>query len=77
MGDINKKEYDGYTALIRAALNGHTSIVEILISKGADLHAKTKHDQSALTLALDNNHSRIVELLQGEHRKHSRRSRRG
>ena len=45
-------------------MNGHTNIVEILIPKGADLHAKTKHGQSALTLALDNGHSRIVELLQ-------------
>lgn len=38
---INVRDEDGYTALHRACYNNHCSMVKLLLSKGADVHAET------------------------------------
>jgi ankyrin repeat protein len=61
---VNAKNKEGYTALIRAAWNGHTTIVELLLAApGIDVNAKTKNDDTALITAAENGHTAIVELL--------------
>ena len=60
---MNAREHDGYTALHRAAMNGHLIIVEKLLEKGADTTLSQKHGMTAIDLALQNKHHHIVELL--------------
>jgi len=38
-------------------------IVKILIDKGADVNAEDKHQMTALTLAIQEGHTEIVDLL--------------
>ncbi len=51
--DVNSKyELGGFTALMMAAMNGHSDIVELLISQGADVNARDKKEnKSALELS--------------------------
>jgi len=37
--DVNTKERRGQTALMWAAADGHTQVVQLLIKAGADIHA--------------------------------------
>ena len=40
-----KSDYDGYTALIWAAKNGHTKVAKILIDNGANVNSATNFDK--------------------------------
>jgi ankyrin repeat protein len=42
--DINGKDGTGYTALHRAAVYGHDSVVDFLCSRKADMNIKTNVD---------------------------------
>ncbi|CAN2103758.1 ankyrin repeat domain-containing protein [Wolbachia pipientis] len=46
--DVNSIDDDGYTALYQAAGGGHYSIVEYLLSKGANVNFKIESDDPAL-----------------------------
>ena len=49
--------------MILAAYNGHTEIVEVLLAKGADVHAKRDDGWTALLMASQNGHPEIAEAL--------------
>eukprot|EP00757_Euglenozoa_sp_SAG-D1_P016959 gene16959-22868_t len=61
--DIQAKNQDGYTALMRACANGHSNVVETLLRAGADIQAKTQRGWTALMRACANGHSNVVEML--------------
>ncbi len=61
--DVNAKDKDGFTVLMKAAANGYKDICELLISKGADVNAKNKDGRTALDLAKEKNNKAIAELL--------------
>lgn len=44
-------------------VKGNRAVVELLIARGADVHAKGKEGQTALSLAIRNNLSDIAEIL--------------
>jgi ankyrin repeat protein len=51
--DIHQKDYDGWTALMKASFRGHKEVVEFLIQKGADVNAKSVTGDTALIIAKD------------------------
>jgi hypothetical protein len=53
----------GWPPLIYAAFNGHTAVVEYLITRGADIDATTENGSTALFFAARFGHLQIVELL--------------
>lgn len=48
---------------MRAAENGHASIVTQLLQAGADVNAKTSEGATALSLAIAKNHVDIAAML--------------
>jgi len=46
-----------------AAMEGHTSTVQVLLAKGADVNAKSKFGSTALRLAKEKEHKEIVRIL--------------
>jgi len=51
------------TPLILASWMGHTEVVGLLLRKGADVSAKTNIGSTALKLAAERGHEKIVALL--------------
>lgn len=51
------------TALHTSVIEGHTSLVQLLLEHGADIMATTTHQSTALHLAITNGQEDIVELL--------------
>jgi uncharacterized protein len=49
--DVNATSWNGTTPLHNAAGSGLKDVVQLLISNGADIHAKDRHDRTPLTLA--------------------------
>jgi ankyrin repeat protein len=65
MADVNARADDGATALILAATEGSTTIVEALLNKGADMKTEfTAPGKIALALAEENGHTLVAELLE-------------
>ncbi|MFH1642606.1 MAG: ankyrin repeat domain-containing protein [Nanoarchaeota archaeon] len=61
--DVNAKDYvGGETALIEAAWAGRTEIVEILLSKGADIEAAS-YGRTALYFAAMRGQTKTIEVL--------------
>ncbi|EOQ97668.1 ankyrin repeat protein [Leptospira wolbachii serovar Codice str. CDC] len=54
---------EGQTPLLLAARDGSFEIVKFLLEKNANPSLKNKKGQTALSLALENGHQKIVELL--------------
>lgn len=54
----------GSTALIDAAEVGDTEIIQMLIDAGADVHAKTRRNKTALDFAQKSKKKDAIELLQ-------------
>jgi ankyrin repeat protein len=50
-------------ALTEASWNGHWAVVELLLDRGADVHAADKHGFTALRSAAWKGHRDVVELL--------------
>ena len=62
--DFNYRNQKGDSFLMLASRHGHLSIVELLLSKGANIHDKsTTNGYSSLLLASRQGHLKIVELL--------------
>lgn len=61
--NVNAKDKQGWTALMRAVQGDNFKIVKLLLEKGAEVNAKDKNDYSALELAMDWRRTQIVELL--------------
>jgi ankyrin repeat protein len=55
--------HKGLTALHLAARHGRLDVVEVLLSKSADVNAKTKAGKTPLFLAKEAGHTEIIELL--------------
>ena len=64
-------DYYQYTALLWVAEEGITESVKILLANGADIHAKNKRGRTALDLAMTEQHTEIVQLLQAAGAKNS------
>lgn len=58
-----KESYDGLTALHIAAADGQETIVQLLLEKGADVMARSKHGETALHWAAIRGHKEVVQLL--------------
>ena len=56
-------EFFGWPPLIYAAYNGHTSIVDYLLKRGADINATTANGSTALFFAARFGHQSSIELL--------------
>jgi len=61
--DIDRKNFNGRTALIMAAAKGNYEIVKILISRGAKLDIQETCGLTALSFAASNGHIDVVKLL--------------
>jgi uncharacterized protein len=61
--DIDARDEHGQTALMQAAVDGHTHVVEWLVGRGATLDHRAKYGLSALMLAVVNGHVDAVRLL--------------
>lgn len=63
---VNNSKYldeDDETPLMGAAEFGNKEIAEFLIQKGAEADYKTRDGRTALSLALDNGHQEVAEVL--------------
>lgn len=65
---------DGWTALHIASAGGHLNVVRALAEAGVSLRAKTRNGVSALELAAENGHRKVVAYLQRQAAKRSRRN---
>ncbi|NBR95459.1 MAG: ankyrin repeat domain-containing protein [Proteobacteria bacterium] len=54
---------DGATALMLAAIEGHTEVVKLLLDKGADVNSRLETGETALILAAQGGHKEVMELL--------------
>ena len=61
--NVNAKDANGSTALIRASWDGDTEIVRMLLEKGADVNAKDAKGSTALMKASLNGHTKVVSML--------------
>jgi len=61
--NLNAKNKNGETALMKASVNGNEDIVKLLIKIGADINAKNKYGSTALMYASANNYKEMVDLL--------------
>jgi len=61
--DLEARDNENMTALMRAAEKGYSDIVRILIDAGADISAKDKFGCTAFFKAADKNYVDIVKML--------------
>ncbi len=64
--DLNLKNKQGFTALIRAADRGFTHLVQQLLDKGADPNVTDSRGETALTVAGEKGDVDIVEMLKAK-----------
>ena len=64
--NINICDYDGWTPLHWAASIGHTGMVNLFISNGANIGALSNTGRSPFSVARDNNFGDIIQILQDE-----------
>lgn len=63
--DVNIKNFNGNTALMSAAMNGHNepAILYTMISKGADVNQKNNESQTALMMASRSGNVEMVKIF--------------
>jgi uncharacterized protein len=62
-GHVPAKDNKDHTALMYAALEGHTESVKALLARGADVNTKDEAGHTALMFAVINMHHDIVNVL--------------
>ncbi|MHB8053934.1 MAG: ankyrin repeat domain-containing protein [Candidatus Aminicenantales bacterium] len=60
--DVNDKDYQGYTPLLKATLHNQTKVAEYLITRGADVNTKLFFLRP-LSLAIQNHNKHLVKAL--------------
>ncbi len=61
--DVNARDRQGWTALMRAANKGYVLLVEPLLTAGADPNLRAADGATALFMAAVHGHSEVVEVL--------------
>ena len=61
--NVNAKDDNGKTVLMRAAMKGYTETARILLKHGADVNAKDNMGWTALIEAADGGHTEVTEVL--------------
>lgn len=61
--DPNLANRYSWTLLMLTALEGNSSIAEMLVTEGADIHAENMAGETALSLAAHKGHLRMTEWL--------------
>ena len=61
--DINSKDCDGNTALMRAAIAGNTDYINMLLKAGADTEVQNKDGYTVLMIAADKGHTDCIKAL--------------
>jgi len=61
--DVNGQLPWGFTALMMAARDGRQEVVECLLAHGANPKLKNKDDDSALSLAIENDEDDVADVL--------------
>lgn len=61
--NVNARDNNGWTPLMRATERGHKEVVEVLLDKSAYINAKDDNGYTALMYATMSGHKDIVELL--------------
>ena len=69
LNEDNQIDWEGWSPFHVACRRGNVTIVELLIAKGADVNAKTGKSYTPLSLAEQEGHNQVVDLL----RKHGAR----
>ena len=59
----DKADANGHTALMRASLDGHLEVAQLLCEAGADKDKADQDGDTALMLASDNGHLEVARLL--------------
>jgi len=60
---LDRRTFDDRTPLMLAASHGHTEVVRVMITAGAQLDMVDKYGDTALILAATNDHADIVHSL--------------
>ncbi len=61
--DINKRNYDGLTALHKACLIGNTKLAQAIINMGGDKNCHSNNYEPPLYSAIQNGHFNTVKML--------------
>ncbi|KAF2650025.1 ankyrin [Lophiostoma macrostomum CBS 122681] len=61
--DVDAKDIDGDTAIMRAAVGGSAETVEILAQLGANVDANNRQKETAVSKAIEGGHNDIIRIL--------------
>ncbi len=61
--DVNERSRSRETALMWAAVDGHTDAIKVLIKNGADVNAWSKGKETALTVASAGGWTEVAKFL--------------
>lgn len=64
--DVNATDEQGWTALMHAVKNGHSSTAKVLVDAEADIALQAPDGTTATSLAHDSQHTEFIQLLTGK-----------